>query len=118
MGKMNGNAHAWVREFPAEVMVCDTQGIVLEMNAAAAALFAEDGGYALIDSNLLDCHPEPARTKLLGMLATQSANAYYNTEAGEKRFFFQSPWYLDGQYAGFVELSFDVPEIIPHFKRG
>jgi hypothetical protein len=51
------------------------------------------------------------------MLENQTANAYFNTENGEKRFFFQSPWYQDGRYAGFVEISFHVPEIIPHFIR-
>jgi hypothetical protein len=25
---------------------------------------------------------------------------------GEKHFIFQSPWYKEGQYAGFVEISF------------
>ena len=68
-------------------------------------------------ANVLACHPEPSRSKLEGMLDKQTANAYFNTENGEKRFFFQSPWYKEGRYAGFVEISFEVPENIPHFIR-
>jgi hypothetical protein len=110
--------NAWVMELPAEVMVCDITGTVLEMNLEAELLFAEDGGGGLLGKNVLDCHPEPSRLKLTGMMESQSPNAYYNTEAGEKRFFFQSPWFKNGQYAGFVELSFPAPDQIPHFIRG
>jgi hypothetical protein len=109
---------SWVRELPAEVMACNAEGTVLEMNAEAEMLFTENGGRNLVGSNVLDCHPEPSRTKLAGMLEKQLSNAYYNTENGEKRFFFQAPWYRDGQYAGFVEISFEVPEEIPNFLRG
>ena len=109
----------WVKELPAEIMVCDPTGIILEMNDQAGVLFSEDGGSGLIGTNVLDCHPEPALGKLEGMLDRQAANAYFNTENGEKRFFFQSPWYKEGQYAGFVEISFGVPSSgdIPHFVR-
>jgi PAS domain-containing protein len=107
----------WVKEFPAEIMVCDTDGTILEMNARAEALFAEDSGRGLLGTNVLDCHPEPALGKLEGMLKEQAANSYFNTENGEERFFFQSPWYKEGRYAGFVEISFEVPEEIPHFIR-
>jgi len=48
----------------------------------------------------------------------QYREAFFNTEDGEKRFFFQAPWYREGQYAGFVEISFEVPEEIPLFHRG
>ena len=56
----------WVREFKASIMVCDTQGIILDMNEAAENAYASDGGRALIGSNVLGCHPEPARAQLMG----------------------------------------------------
>ncbi len=108
----------WIRELQGEITVCDTRGTIVELNAGAVDLFQEDGGLQLMDTNLLDCHPEPARTKLAGMLGKPVPNAYFETEKGEKRFFFQSPWFKDGEYAGFVEISFPVPESMPHFKRG
>ena len=39
---------AWVEEFPASITVCDTQGIILEMNRKACASFADDGGERLL----------------------------------------------------------------------
>jgi hypothetical protein len=111
------NTGAWVRELPAEVTICDRVGTILEMNTHAEALFAADGGQNLLGASVLDCHPDPSLSKLERMMKEQTANAYFNTENGEKRFFFQSPWYQDGHYAGFVEISFRVPEIIPHFIR-
>jgi nitrogen fixation/metabolism regulation signal transduction histidine kinase len=111
------NSGSWVKELPAEVMVCDSSGVILAMNDQAEVLFADDGGKGLLGANLLDCHPDTSLQKLQGMLADQSANCYFNTRNGEKRFFFQSPWYRDGRYSGFVEISFPVPENIPHFIR-
>jgi transcriptional regulator with PAS, ATPase and Fis domain len=107
----------WVSDFPAEIMVTDTTGIILEMNACAEVIFDADGGRRLLGKDVLACHPEPARTKLAGMMEKQIMNVYFNTEKGEKRFFFQSPWYRDGRFAGFVEISFKVPGEIPHFIR-
>ena len=108
----------WVRELPAEIMVCDEAGLILEMNDASGVLFKSDGGMNLLGSNVLDCHPDTAIGKLEGMLNQQTANAYFSTEKGVKRFFFQSPWYRDGRFKGLIEISFEVPETIPHFLRG
>jgi hypothetical protein len=107
----------WVKELPAEIMVCDSTGVILEMNDHADLLFADDGGEDLIGENVLSCHPETASTKLRGMLESPSVNCYFNTENGEKRFFFQSPWHREDRYCGYVEISFVVPENIPHFIR-
>ncbi len=115
---MSTAEYEWVEEFPGEILVCDRQGILLEMNAEAEELFKAEGGTALLGTNVLDCHPEPSRTKLIDMLKNQISNAYTNHENSQKRFFFQAPWTKDGIFAGFVEISFEVPEAIPHFIRG
>ena len=39
--------HAWIKEFPAAITVCDVEGIILEMNDKAAKTFESDGGYDL-----------------------------------------------------------------------
>jgi len=109
--------HAWVQEFPGAVTVCDVQGVVLEMNDSAAELLAEDGGRALIGTNLLECHPEAARRKLEDMLASHEANVYTIEKAGSKKLIYQAPWYEDGQFAGFIEMDLDIPAEMPHFVR-
>ncbi len=108
---------AWVREFPAAITVCDPEGVLLAMNDRACVVFADDGGESLIGTNMLECHPEPARTKAATLLKSGVPNVYTIETAGIKKLIFQSPWYKDGTYAGFVELSLPIPGEIPHFIR-
>jgi transcriptional regulator with PAS, ATPase and Fis domain len=109
--------HDWIKEFPAAVTVCDARGVILEMNDRSAKTFEKDGGRALIGSNLLDCHPDPARGKLERLLESRQKNVYTIEKNGVKKLIYQSPWYRDGQYAGFVEFSFEIPFDMPHFIR-
>lgn len=109
--------HLWIREFPGSIIVCDPEGIILEMNEKAARGYEKEGGLKLIGSNLLDCHPAKARKKVEEMLATHEANIYTIEKKGIKKFVYQSPWYRDGQYAGIVELVLEIPFELPHFIR-
>ena len=107
----------WVQEFAGAVTVCDPDGIILEMNEKAARSFQEQGGMALIGTNMLDCHPEPARTKTRELLDSQKTNVYTIEKRGQKKLVYQAPWYQDGQYRGFVELVLEIPAETPHFVR-
>ncbi len=109
--------NAWVKEFPGAVTVCDPDGVILEMNDKSAETFNDDGGRALIGKNVLDCHPEPARSKLKHMLEARQANVYTIEKNGRKKLIYQSPWYQDGQYAGFIEIALEIPSEMPHFVR-
>jgi transcriptional regulator with PAS, ATPase and Fis domain len=110
-------ANAWIKEFPAAITVSDPDGIILEMNDKAAKSMAKDGGLALIGKNMLDCHPDPARGKLERLLDERKANVYTIEKNGVKKFIYQSPWFKDGRYAGFIEFSFEIPFEMPHFIR-
>jgi transcriptional regulator with PAS, ATPase and Fis domain len=110
--------HAWVQEFPGSITVCDPSGIILEMNDRAVETFRDQGGERLIGTNLLDCHPEPARTKTERLLQTRRANVYTIEKNGVKKLIYQAPWSKDGVYAGFVELALEIPFEMPHFVRG
>ena len=107
----------WTAEFPAAITVCDPDGVILDMNNRAAIAFQADGGKALIGRNILDCHPEPARAKTGKLLSSPTANVYTIEKNGIKKLIFQSPWYSNGNYAGFVELSIEIPFDLPHFVR-
>ena len=111
------NEHEWIKEFPAAITVCDEDGILLEMNDKAALTFENDGGYDLIGRNMLDCHPLEARFKTERLLAARAKNVYTIEKHGIKKIIYQSPWYKNGQYAGFVELSLEIPFELPHFIR-
>lgn len=47
------------------VVLCNPEHTILYMNPAAKKAYAEDGGAALLGSNVLDCHPEYAKERLL-----------------------------------------------------
>ena len=109
--------YSWVKEFPAAITVCNPDGIILEMNDKAARTFAKDGGYGLIGKNVLDCHPDPARGKLERLMDRQRTNVYTIEKNGVKKLIYQTPWFQGGQYAGFIEFSFEIPFEVPHFVR-
>lgn len=109
--------HAWVETFPGAVTVCAPDGTILEMNASACRMFAKDGGAALVGSNVLDCHPGPSRARLQSLMDERRTNAYTTEKRGVKRLLYQTPWYQDGEYGGFLELCLELPADLPHFVR-
>ena len=111
------SGYEWIEGFPVSVTVCDTEGRILEMNERSREVFAADGGAALVGTNVLDCHPEPSRSKLAGMMRDRRTNVYTIQKKGKKKLIYQAPWHRDGVYAGFVELAFEIPWDMPHFDR-
>ena len=109
--------HAWVKEFPGSITVCDAEGIILDMNDKSIKTFESQGGAELIGTQLLDCHPEPARTKLAELLAARRRNVYTIEKNGVRKLIYQSPWYENGEYRGLIELSLEIPVEMPHFVR-
>ena len=107
----------WTAEFPGSITVCDSEGVILEMNDQAAAAFQKEGGRALVGTNLLDCHPEPSRTKLQELLASPRVNAYTIEKNGRRKLIYQVPWYENGLHRGLVELALPLPGPLPHFVR-
>lgn len=107
----------WIKEFTGAVTICDKVGIILKMNEQACKVFEKYGGESLIGSNLIECHPEPAHTKLKELLDNPKTNAYSIEKNGQKKLIYQTPWFDNGEYAGLVEISLPLPEHMPHFVR-
>jgi len=107
----------WIEGFTGAVTVCDKEGTILYMNDKAVTTFAKYGGRELMGQNLLDCHPEPARSKLKTMMEEQQTNIYTLEKNEVKKLIHQSPWFRDGEYQGFVELSLEIPFQMPHHAR-
>jgi hypothetical protein len=109
--------HAWVNEFPVAITVCDKNGVILEMNAKSVSNFRKDGGRGLIGKNIFECHPEPALTKLRKLMRRRQRNVYTVEKRGKRKLIYQAPWLRAGRYGGFVELSIELPNRLPHLKR-
>lgn len=100
------------------VTVCGKDGEILDMNGKSVKTFVKPDMEPLIGKNVLDCHPEPARSLLADMLENPRTNVYTVEKEGLKKLIFQTPWYDgNGEYAGFMELSMVLPEVIPNRVR-
>lgn len=107
----------WVKNASVAITICDPEGIILDMNDKSCEVFAEDGGKALIGTNVLDCHPERARKILAAMLKEQKPHCYTIEKNGSKKLIHEAPWYKDGHYMGFVEIIIEIPKEIPNYLR-
>jgi hypothetical protein len=103
----------WVKEFGGAVTVCDGQGIILEMNDQAVKSFKGN----LVGKSLFDCHPEAARAKLRELMDKRQVNVYTIEKNGIKKLIYQSPWFKEGKYMGFMEIVVTIPGDMPHFIR-
>ena len=118
------------------ITVCDAEGNILDMNQHSADVNSK--GQKILGYNLMNCHPEPAKTKLKGLLEHQQLNAYTiektlssSPKLGDgdhpqdgggvckvKKLIYQTPWYKeDGTFGGLIEYSIEIPFEMPHFVR-
>nr|WP_321356968.1 hypothetical protein [uncultured Draconibacterium sp.] len=107
----------WMDGFGGAITVCDTEGIIVYMNDFSIRQFEKYGGEKLLGTNLLDCHPEPSKTKLREMLETPTENTYTTEKNGIKKVITQKPWMENGKFCGVVELSFELPSGIENHVR-
>jgi transcriptional regulator with PAS, ATPase and Fis domain len=108
----------WTDEFLGAITVCDREGIVVYMNERSKMQFAKSDEGILVGKSLIECHPEPARSHLLKMLAEPSPNSYTIEKKGIHKMIHQTPWMENGEFMGVVELSYEIPEQMPHHIRG
>jgi transcriptional regulator with PAS, ATPase and Fis domain len=114
---MKTSENIWQDGFPSNIIVCDKDGVIIYMNKQAQKAYAKDGGAKLIGKNLIDCHPEPSKTKVKELLQSGKPNSYTIEKNAIKKFIHQSPWFIDGELKGLVEFSIEIPFDMPHFKR-
>ena len=107
----------WIKEFSAAITLCDTNGIVTGMNEKSAEVFADDGGYNLIGTNISGCHTAESNEKIKEIMNGQKPNIYTIEKNGKKKLIYQSPWFENGEMKGLVELSIEIPFEMPHFIR-
>lgn len=109
--------HGFIDELGASVMLCDTDGILVYMNDRCAEQYKAKGGREMIGTNIFECHPEPARTKLKELIENQDENIYTIEKNGVKKIIIQTPWRENGEFKGLAEFSIVLPAEMPHFVR-
>ncbi len=108
----------YFKEVNLAVTICDKEGKILEMNDKSRKTFLKPGQEDLIGKNVLDCHPEPAHSLLADMLQNPRTNVYTIEKKGVKKLIYQTPWYVEGEFMGFMELSMEIPFEMNHCVRG
>ncbi|MDD2331270.1 MAG: PAS domain-containing protein [Candidatus Cloacimonetes bacterium] len=109
--------HEWIQYFPSAITVLDDKGIILNMNDKSAETFAEYGGKSLIGKSIYDVHPPYACDKIRRMYETGDSNYYTIEKNGKKKLIYQQPWKKDDKVAGMVEMSIEIPFVLPHYVR-
>jgi PAS domain S-box-containing protein len=107
----------WSKELSLAITVMDTEGNVVDMNDKATKTFSKYGGAELIGKSLYNCHNPNSQSKIRELLANGTSNTYTIEKAGVKKLIHQTPWYQNGEIAGLVELSLELPLEMPHFVR-
>ena len=108
----------YFKEVNLAVTICDKEGKILEMNDKSRKTFLKPGQEDLIGKNVLDCHPEPAHSLLADMLQNPRTNVYTIEKKGVKKLIYQTPWYVEGEFMGFMVLSMERPFARQHRVRG
>lgn len=109
--------HPWVKEFPARLVVIDRNNTIIDLTEQAARVLSPGGSPELLGQSVLDCHPEQARVKLLELIQERKTNIYTYTREDQKYLVIQSPWTISGEFAGYFDLTIELPARIPHFDR-
>jgi hypothetical protein len=107
----------WIEQLPVAVTVTEADGTITAMNARSRDTFAADGGGALVGRSVFACHPEPAQAKTRALYESGQPNHYTISKNGQRKIIHQLPWFRDGLFAGFVEISIPIPDDLPHFDR-
>jgi transcriptional regulator with PAS, ATPase and Fis domain len=107
----------YFKELGIAITVSDKNGQVLAMNDKAISTFEKYGGEKLIGTSLFDCHPPHASEIIKRLMNTKETNAYTIEKNGQKKLIYQTPWFENGEFMGYVELSLVLPENMPHKVR-
>ena len=115
--KVSSKSLEWFEGLPCSVIVCDRKYKVLYMNDKAAKDHADDGGRALVGTDLMACHPPDAQVKLREVLASNRPNVYTTEDGRKKKLVYQCQWKKDGRVSGVVQLVIELPKDMPNHVR-
>lgn len=94
------------------ITVCDREGIVIYQNNRSVEVNGDVRG-----RSMLPCHSERSRQIIDRLLTQAQTNAYTIQKRDLRKLIYQTPWYENGEVAGLVEFSLEIPEEMPHYVR-
>lgn len=115
--KIKTSASDWIATYPAEIMVCDQDGTILEMSDVSVGIYRKEGGAKMIGRNVFDHHQEPAKSQIMNVVKQKQHVIYTTEKGGQKKLVSIAPWYREDEYAGFALIVLDLPENIPNIVK-
>lgn len=94
------------------ITVADLEGIVIYQNERSVAVNGDVRG-----RSMLPCHSERSRQIIERLITNAENNVYTIEKRGLRKMIYQTPWYNEGEVAGLVEFSLEMPESMPHYVR-
>ena len=107
----------WIEKLDGSVIVSDLEGKVIYANETAERTFVKQGEPPLLGRDLMGCHNDNSKKLLRNIMETRVKNVYTIEKRGRKKLIYQTPWIVDGELKGLVELSLEIPFDMPHFVR-
>lgn len=107
----------WIEKLDGSVIVSDLEGRVIYANETAGRTFVKPGEPPLEGRDLMECHNENSRRIIRNIMENKVKNVYTIEKKGKKKLIYQTPWIVDGELKGLVELSLEIPNEMPHFVR-
>ena len=107
----------WTKELGIGITITDKNGTFIELNDKAGKIFEEQGGMNLIGSNIMDCHNSNSQQLIRDIIENKKVNVYFVEKKGGKKLIYQSPWTVNGESGGLIEISIELPENIETKNR-
>ncbi|MEI6885839.1 MAG: diguanylate cyclase [Bacteroidota bacterium] len=107
----------WIEKLDGSVIVSDLSGKVIYANETAEHTFVKPGEPPLKGRDLMECHNENSKMIIRNIMEKKTKNVYTIEKKGKKKLIYQTPWIVDGELKGLVELSLEIPIEMSHFVR-
>jgi hypothetical protein len=90
---------------------------VIYANEKAERTFVSPGEPPVAGRDLMACHNDNSKKIIRDIMEKKMNHVYTIEKKGRKKLIFQTPWVVDGELKGLVELSLEIPFEMPHFVR-
>ena len=114
--------HDWVKEASAAIVVCDSEGVILEVNDRYLEFSQSETAQErkrddLIGMNVIDCHSKSTQPKVSNLLKSGKIHTSMIERDGTRYLIYYAPWYTGGKYSGQMELILQIPPDYDHLFR-
>lgn len=98
------------------ITITDRDGNFIFVNDKSGEINAKGHPQSLMGKQVRECHNERSKA-IIEQLFKGAKNVYTITKKGQRKLIYQTPWRVNGEVMGLVELSMVIPDSMPHYNR-